>query len=399
MKHLPPVAISGVGCLCAAGLGLNACMNNLFNGQRHPAPPTTFTIGYSKAYPVFEVPDDFLLTAGEESRNLTRTCRLILTAVREAFDDASLTPDILQSQRVGVCIGTNVGSAMGNEAFYCNNKEDLDPYIYPKDRFLMSNPTAHIMEEFDLNGPFQTVVNACSAGTDAVGLAASWIRTGICDIAIAGGVDEMYQATYNGFISLMISDRTPCKPFDLNRNGLNLGEGAAVVILESEKMLKLRQKAALAFVRGYGSTTDAHHLIAPDPRGLSLKLAITEALEMGAVHTSDIAFVNAHGTGTLDNDRIESQVLNEILTHVPFLSTKGYTGHTLGAAGAIEAALTIAFLKSGRVPASAGFETPDPALPASPVSDITPLYGTIALSQTLAFGGNNSVLVLERGGN
>jgi 3-oxoacyl-[acyl-carrier-protein] synthase-1/3-oxoacyl-[acyl-carrier-protein] synthase II len=150
-------------------------------------------------------------------------------------------------------------------------------------------------------------------------------------------------------------------------------------------------------VVGYGGACDAHHLTAPHPEGAGLKRALQEALAACGAGPGDIAFVNAHGTGTPDNDRVESRTLAEVLPGVPFLSTKGFTGHTLGAAGGIEAALTLACLEQGRIPASIGFAETDPELPVSPVREATATPGRLALSQSLAFGGNNAVIVFEKG--
>ena len=192
----------------------------------------------------------------------------------------------------------------------------------------------------------------------------------------------------------MITDDSPCKPFDLNRKGLNLGEGAAMVVLESEEHRKRRNKKPRSHLLGYGSACDAHHLTAPKPDGEGLRAAIAEALSCSATGEGEISFINAHGTGTPDNDRVESRVLADLFPKVPFLSTKGYTGHTLGAAGAIEAVFTIACLEKRMIPKSAGFSTPDPDLGVTPVDCCTRIEGTIALSESLAFGGNNSVILL-----
>ena len=236
-------------------------------------------------------------------------------------------------------------------------------------------------------------MNACSSGTDAIGLGASWILAGLCDVVVAGGADELSRITYNGFISLKITDEGPCKPFDKHRKGLNLGEGAGMVVLESDRTHLERGRRPRSFLLGYGSACDAHHQTAPEPSGAGLKRAIAEALACQNVAPSSVAFVNAHGTGTPDNDRVESRALAEMLPGVPFLSTKGYTGHTLGAAGAIEAVFTAACLEQGRIPANSGFETPDPELSGNPVREAMAITGKVALSESLAFGGNNAVVL------
>jgi 3-oxoacyl-[acyl-carrier-protein] synthase-1/3-oxoacyl-[acyl-carrier-protein] synthase II len=398
MKPLAPVSITGMGCLCAAGADVETCMKFLFKGERHPAPPSGFSIQSAVSYPVFEAPDDFFAPSMFRDPPGVRASQLLLTAVLEALNDAEVSRDILKEKRVGVCIGTNVGGSISNKDISGRN-ENRSPSLLPFERFLAASPVYHVTREFELSGPFQTIVNACSAGADAIGIGASWIRSGLCDMVIAGGADALYKITYMGFISLMNSDDGPCKPFDVQRKGLNLGEGAGVMILESEEMRQERKKSPRAFVRGYGSGTDAFHFTAPAPDGRGLMLAIEEAAASSGIAVSDLAFINAHGTGTPNNDLIESQVFAEKLPGIPFFSTKGYVGHTLGAAGAIEAIFTIGCLEQKRIPLSAGFTDPDPDLPVSPVREITPVQGSSALSDTLAFGGNNAVLILslERG--
>jgi 3-oxoacyl-[acyl-carrier-protein] synthase-1/3-oxoacyl-[acyl-carrier-protein] synthase II len=396
MKPVEPVAIIGIGCICSAGLVLKECMDFLYQGKRYPAPPVNFPTKLT--FPVFEVLGDFFQSSLFKEKNILRTCKLALTATLEAMSNAGCDRDIFKTKRVGACIGTNIGCSMYDESLTNGGGEDNTSFITPMNRFFFSNPTSSIASEFGIAGPLQTVVNACSSGSDALGLGASWIRSGICDLVIAGGADEMYQITYTGFKSLLINDDAPCKPFDANRKGLNLGEGAAIFILASQEVLKEINKNPRGYILGYGSATDAYHHTKTRPDGKGLKLAIKEALETSGTTPSDIAFINAHGTGTLDNDLVESRVLFEMFPEVPFFSTKGYTGHTLGAAGAIEAAFTIACLENGSVPASVGFTTPDPKMPpAYPIQKNSTINGNKGLSETLAFGGNNSVLILSTG--
>jgi 3-oxoacyl-[acyl-carrier-protein] synthase II len=393
MNTASPVAITGMGCLCAPGRTLTQCLESIFRKHREPAPPLRFTPNHPVSYPVFEVADDLTSLSIKGSGDISRTARLALAAALEAIENAGLDRKMLRDKRVGVCLGTSVGNAMNSETFHRQLRKDEEPEMDPITRYLRSNPVDVLVREFDLIGPSQTVVNACSSGTDAIGLGALWIQSGLCDMVLAGGADELCHVTYNGFISLMITDDSPCKPFDRDRKGLNLGEGAAVLVLESERSRQARGKASRAFVRGYGASCDAHHLTAPHPEGRGLKQAIEEAIRLSGISVEELGFINAHGTGTKDNDRVESQVFTDLLPGVPFLSTKGYTGHALGAAGAIEAALTVACLEGGRIPESVGFATPDPELPAYPVGCEMRIEGTIALSESLAFGGHNAVLV------
>jgi 3-oxoacyl-[acyl-carrier-protein] synthase II len=399
MSPTSPVAITGMGCLCAPGRTLPLSLESIFRRHRKPAPPLRFTSNHPISYPVFEVTDDLTSLSLKGTKDISRTARLALAAAVEAIGNAGLDRETLRSRRVGVCLGTSVGNAMNSESFHRQLRHNEEPEMAPITRYLRSNPVNVLTREFDLTGPFQTVVNACSSGTDAIGLGALWIQSGLCDMVLAGGADELCHVTYNGFISLMITDDSPCKPFDKERKGLNLGEGAAVLLLESEESRRARAKQARAFIRGYGSSCDAYHLTAPHPQGRGLRRAIEEAMRLSGFSQGDLGFINAHGTGTKDNDRVESQIFADLLPGVPFLSTKGYTGHALGAAGAIEAALTVACLEEGRIPGSAGFTTPDPELPTFPVGSETRVGGKAALSESLAFGGHNAVLVfgMDRG--
>jgi 3-oxoacyl-[acyl-carrier-protein] synthase II len=394
MRKNAPVAITGIGCLSAAGISLGQNMASMYASRRHVAPPVRFSADHPVPYPVFEIIEDPHLPIKLKNENISRTGRLGLSAAMEALEDAGLSHEKLKGLRVGVCMGTTVGSAMNNEGFYRDFRGGLNPDMAIIERFLNSNPASVIAREFDLTGPCQTVVNACSSGTDAIGIGASWLRSGICDMVITGGADELCRVTYNGFISLMVSDSSPCRPFDRDRRGLNLGEGAAVLILESEEVMGSRNKAPRAFVMGYGTACDGYHITAPDPDGKGLKKALKDALDEAGKSLSDVAFVNAHGTATRDNDKTEARALNEMLPGVPYLSTKGYTGHTLGAAGAIEAAFTVACLEAGKIPANIGFSEPDPELGTTPVAEKMKITRSVAISESLAFGGHNAVLAL-----
>lgn len=395
MSEKEPVAVAGAGCICGAGDTLSHCMENLFSGIRNPLPPQGFSTDHSAAFPVFEVLSD-LPVPGEEGEIL-RTSRLAVCAAGEALETAGIDAEALKEIRVGVCMGTTVGSAMNNEPFYREFRRGEHPGMDPIERFLRSNPAESVARHFGFRGPCQTVVNACASGTDAIGIGASWIRDGVCDMVVAGGADELCRVTYNGFSSLMITDTEPSSPFDAGRKGLNLGEGAAALVLVSGAMARASNAIPMGHICGYGSSCDAFHLTKPRPDGAGLIQAIDEAMAEGGIAAGELAFVNAHGTGTFDNDRVESTVMDRRLPGVIFFSTKGYTGHTLGAAGAIEAAFTLACLSSGRIPSSIGFKEKDPALPVSPVEVVTKIRGDLALSQSLAFGGNNSVLLIGKG--
>lgn len=413
MKPGEPLAVvTGMGAVSSLGLNLNACMDNMFTAPPVPAPPRRFSTDHDVAYPVFSLPGlpnsncsnfdpaDFYLAdfnLKKRERDLSLTAQMAIVAAREALADAGLNRESLKGKIVGVCMGTTVGAALNNDSFYAQYRQRKRPGMEPVIRFLSSNPAQAVASALDLNGPVQTVVNACASGADAVGVGAGWIRSGICDVVIAGGTDELCKVTYNGFTSLMITDSEPCRPFDAGRRGLNLGEGAAALVLEpyNGHSSPLRERIR-AGITGYGSACDAYHLTAPRPDAKGICSALEIALAQGGIDRADLGFVNAHGTGTRENDRMEMTVFQNQLPGIPFFSTKGYTGHTLGAAGALEAALTIASLNMGKIPGSRGFSTPDPDFTVTPVACAKTINASTAISQSVAFGGNNVVLVFKQ---
>lgn len=389
------VCVSGIGCLCAAGDTLAEAVTSMMAGERHAGDPSLFKSSQPQLFPVFAVRSVVPKTAEDV---FLRTSQLALNAAKQAVDQSQWDLSELRKLKVGVCVGTTVGCSMDVELFYGDYRNGQNPEMLAIDCFRHSNPATVISRHFGFNGPCQTIVNACSSGTDAIGMGAMWIENGLCDVVLAGGADELCRTTYNGFASLQINASVLSRPFSADRCGLNLGEGAAVLVLESDAVRQKRQHVvAQGYVLGYGSGTDGWHLTAPHPEGRGLKQALQEAFDGSGVEPDQLAFVNTHGTGTKDNDRVESLVLAEVLPTTPFHSTKGYTGHTLGAAGAIEAAFCLAFLRHRQIPASAGFTGQDPEFSVTPVLENSTVTGDVALSESLAFGGNNAVLILGRG--
>jgi 3-oxoacyl-[acyl-carrier-protein] synthase II len=385
------VPVTGLGCLCAAGASVGELTDVLFAGQRRVA----WREVRGQRYPVFQLEQRAVPPAYYEGPECLRCGRLASAAAGEAFLHAGLTPETLRDRRVGVCLGTTVGSAMNNEAFYREFRANRRPGIEPIRQYLRANPATMVAEEFGLTGPCQTITNACSSGAAAIGHAAGWVRAGICDVAIAGGADMLCNVIHAGFLSLLITDTEPCRPFDRNRRGLTLGEGAGVVVLESQRSVRQRQAPVQAWSCGYGNASDAYHISAPEPNGAGLRRAIDQALAEADVEPRQIDFINAHGTGTPENDRVEGRLFPEVFPGTPFGSTKGFTGHTLGAAGGIEAVITVLCLQQKRIPANVGFQEPDPEFPGRPVTENTPVAGRYGLSDSVAFGGNNVVLIFQ----
>lgn len=380
------MVISGIGVLSAAGADAAETLRAFAAPRRNPGTVSLFRTPLD--YPVFEVA--CALPAGGPSR----TVQLALHAAREALSDARLGRD-LSGFRVGVCMGTTVACQLNDLDFYAAYRADGTVDGAAVRRFLKGNLAEAVAREFRAGGPRITAVNACSSSADAIGIALDWLRAGRCDAVIAGGADELNRIPLSGFGSLSVVSPRPCAPYDRDRQGLNLGEGAGVLILETRESAAARGVGARLALAGYGAACDAHHLTAPRPDGSGLETAVRLSLRDAGIAPADVAFVNAHGTATRDNDKVEGAVLARVFgPAVKVLSTKGYTGHTLGAAGALEAAFTALALREGWIPPSAGFENKDDEIPVGAVRERSAIAGAWAVSTSLAFGGNNASLVI-----
>ncbi|MEN8126664.1 MAG: beta-ketoacyl-[acyl-carrier-protein] synthase family protein [Planctomycetota bacterium] len=396
-ESISPILVTGMGMLCAAGGNVPEVMDHLYSGQRTPVISQRVRSDLHETYPMFELPPSAVPQGYYEGPEPERCGLLAIAAAKGAAKDAGLDADSLRHRRVGICIGTTVGNAMNNESFYADFLHQRFPPMDSIKAFLRSNPADMVAGHFKLKCMRQCVANACASGAVAIQQGAEWIKSGLCDTVIAGGSDMLCRVIYNGFISLKITDAQPCRPFDKNRQGLNLGEGAGVVVLESQAVARQRKILPHAVLSGYGNCSDAYHISAPKPDGMGLEKAIDFALQQAGLTHQDIAFINAHGTATPENDKVEGTLFSRLFPNTPFQSTKGYTGHMLGAAGAIEAIITIEQLKQQRIVASVGFDTPDLDFEVDPVTKNTLIDGEYALSDSVAFGGNNAALIFRKG--
>ncbi len=380
--------ISGMGAISACGNNVAETLDTFSQGRRSGGRISLFDT--CLPYPVFEVKG---LTNG---RDIMRTLNLAFIAVKQAIGDSGLQ-GVLQDFRVGVCLGTTVASQLNDIDFYREYKNTGNASMHSVERYLKGSLAQAISEKLGLAGPSCTVVNACSSGTDAIGVGLSWLRSDMCDIAICGGADELNRVPLAGFGSLGVASNSLCKPFDKERSGLNLGEGAGIIIIEKEDTCRKRGKKARLFLRGYGLACDAYHLTAPRPDGSGLETALSRAMDEAQIKPAQVSFVNAHGTATKDNDKVEGMVLAKVFgKNIKFLSTKGFTGHTLGAAGGLEAIFAGSGLREGWIPASAGFTNIDEEIGIAPVCQKTEIIGNCAVSTSLAFGGNNSAIVITK---
>ena len=392
-KKNNPVAapfISGIGAVSSTGLTTAETLDSFRAARSRPGSLTLFESPLD--LPVFEVTG---FEAEYPYSDGHRTRELALHAGREAVEDAALDSAALAAARVGICLGTTVASQLNDLAFYRGYKTGGDASMAAVRRYLKGNLAEAVADGLGIRAITATVTNACSSGADAIAIGAEWIAAGLCDIVLAGGADELNRVPLCGFHALGLTSPFPCMPFDSRRRGLNLGEGAGIVVLESPAYAMARGHRPALALFGYGTACDAHHLTAPHPEGRGLRAALERSLDLAGLRPDDIAFVNAHGTGTRDNDLVESLALAAVFgSSLPVLSTKGCTGHTLGAAGGLEAVFTGLSLREGWLPPSIGFEEQDEHIPLTPLRAHTKISGRFAISTSLAFGGNNTALLI-----
>jgi 3-oxoacyl-[acyl-carrier-protein] synthase II len=383
--------ITGLGCISGAGENLPETMKHLYAGQRSPKPPQRISYELDKHYPIFEV------LGFEQQANDISFC-FAETAIKEALFQAGLDMESLRKYRVGVFLGSTAGCFFNKEDYYrqFRNQKDGDPSYVAE--VLLNGSIAHqITKKLNLSGPAMTVSNACASGTDAIGLASAMIEKGECDIALAGGCDEIVRMVYLGFISLMNTSDEPCVPFSKSRKGLNLGEGSGVCVLESRTSVIRRGARPLGSIAGYSTVSDSYHITAPEPSGRGLKKAFDNALHQAGIKPEEVAFINTHGTGTTENDRVEGRVIADIFgKDMSITATKAYTGHALGAAGGLEAVFSTQFLIDQKIPGIPDYDDFDPDCGIKPQQGIKEISGKYACSSSLAFGGVNSVIVIGR---
>ncbi|MFJ8403585.1 beta-ketoacyl-[acyl-carrier-protein] synthase family protein [Streptomyces microflavus] len=338
---------------------------------------------------------------------LDRCTQLALVAGREAVADAGLTPLDWNGPRVGVVIGTALGGIGTWEKEHRKMLEQgsdrISPLTVPMS--LTNMVAAQLATDSKASGPSLAVSTACASGATAIGVARELLRSGVCDVVLAGGseacVIPSVVAAFSkaGALSKRVADPTGAsRPFDVDRDGFVIAEGSAVFVMERAEHAMARGARVHAYVSGYGASSDAGHETRPDPEGRAAERAMLIAMDDAAVSVADIVHVNAHGTSTPLNDVTEARTIRRTLgAHPAVTSVKGVTGHTLGAAGAIEAAVTALSLSHQVVPATAGLIHQDPEIELDIVVDKPrPLRMEAALSNSFGFGGQNAVLVLTR---
>lgn len=392
-----PIWITGSGVVSAIGLDKRECLNSLRNNRSGIGRVNYLKTEHAE-FPVGEVKlsnEQMRERLGLSSELLsTRTALMGMLALQEAFHEAEMTAAMLPE--TGFISGTTVGGMDKSEQFYLDflENESHKEYIPLHDCGSCSEAVARHFG----NWAFVTTPStACSSAANAIILGANMIRCGEADIVVAGGSECITKFHLNGFRSLMILDERPCRPFDATRNGLNLGEGAAYVVLESAEHARRRGVRPQALLSGYGNACDAYHQTASSPNGEGACLAMKKGLEMAGLAPQSIDYVNAHGTGTPNNDLSESQALKRIFESQmpPVSSTKPFTGHTTSASGSIEAVFCILALQNSFLPVNLNWSQPmEEGI--IPITILETRELKHVLCNAFGFGGNDSSLVLSK---
>lgn len=399
-----PIVITGLGTVNAAGHSVAEFLAALRAGSCAIGPVTGFDATGYRSRIAAEV-KDFGPPAWLPAplrRRASRSDLFALVAAKEAIADAGL--DVAADPaRVGIVLGATTGGMMAAETAL-RSRIDGSLRRYRKSALLgtpMSTSADLIAACFGAAGPRVVVSTACSSSGTALGLALDWIRLGRADVVLAGGTESMCRTIFAGFNALKALALEPCRPFDERRAGLSLGEGAAVLVIESVAHATARGARAHARLLGYGMSADAHHLTAPHPEGAGAALAMERALARAGVATDTIDYINAHGTGTPLNDGVEAAAIRRVFgagaDRLAVSSTKAAIGHTLGAAGAIEGLTTVLALREGFLPPTVNLERPDPVCALDFVPrESRPATLRHALSNSYGFGGNNTAVVFGR---
>jgi 3-oxoacyl-[acyl-carrier-protein] synthase II len=388
------VVVTGLGAVSPFGAGVKAFWAGLAAGACAIRPLTLIDADGFRCRIAAEVPD---LAAGSPRRS--RADRLALGAAVEALQDAGLTA--AERAEAALVVGAVGGGMLEAESWYWARArgERIPGWAASLRSMLPATHAETLGYCLALGGPRHTVVTACSSGAVALAEAAELIADGVVDCAVAGGVDAVTRLCFMGFNTLKLLDPEPCRPFDRNRRGMSIGEGAAFVVLESAEHARARGARAYAELAGHGMTTDAYHVTAPEPEGEGMVRAMRAALAAGGVAPAAVGYVNAHGTATPQNDRIEARAIGRVFGGGGVLvsSSKSMIGHTMAAAGSLEAVATILALSHETVPPTANLTTPDPEVDFDCVPRVAREASLEhAISNSFGFGGQNVTLLFRR---
>jgi 3-oxoacyl-[acyl-carrier-protein] synthase-1 len=396
-QPMQPLAIAAYTATSALGRG-NAMAWDALVSHRSGLRPNDFA---DAALPTWIGRVDGLEAAPLQGRLAPFDCRnnrlAVLALHQDGFADAARRAvERYGGDRIGVFLGTSTSGIRETETAYLSRAHESDPL--PAD---LNLPQTHglfsvvrvVQTVLDVSGPALTISTACSSSAKVFASAQRAIRAGLCDAAIVGGVDTLCLTTLHGFHALNLVSAAPCRPWDAARDGINIGEAGGFALLE-----RRREGSAPLALLGYGESSDAHHMTAPHPQGLGALKAMTDALDRAGLAPRQVEYLNLHGTATPTNDAAEDQAVTQLFgPQLPCSSTKGWTGHTLGAAGIVEAVLTLLCVERGMMPATLNLRVRDPALHAGVLEESKAAAVRVAMSNSFGFGGNNCSLLFGRG--
>jgi len=405
------IVISGMGIVSALGNNVEENLQSLLNNQSGIASLHYLKTSHTE-FPVGEVKMTneemlSLLNISEEQPTI-RTALMGILALREALQSASLLEFGTQNSTLGTKIalvsGTTVGGMDKSEQYYIDflGNDTRNEYISTHD---CGTCTEIIADYFGIFSQVDTISTACSSAANAIVLGAELLKSGRADIVVAGGSECITKFHLNGFNTLMILDREPCRPFDATRGGLNLGEGAAYIVMETEEHYLHRVASnslntkLLCKLSGYSNTCDAYHQTASSPDGEGAYLAMKQAIEDANLQPEDIDYINAHGTGTSNNDISEGTAIVRLFEDkIPSVSsTKSFTGHTTSAAGGVESVISILALQHNFIPVNLNFSEKMPELPFTPATNQQPSKPLQhILKNSFGFGGNDTSLIFSK---
>ncbi|MCB9707746.1 MAG: beta-ketoacyl-[acyl-carrier-protein] synthase family protein [Myxococcales bacterium] len=401
------VYVTGLGVVSSVGFGARDYWESLVSGRSGISEVDLFDTQSLDRHLAGQIkgfrPRDFLTAA--EARRAGRCSAMSIAAARMALEQAGLDRETADGERTGVVMGTTMGEAdVISEMQEAWIHTGVEAHNITPSNIVRCGTTLialHVARSVGARSMVQVLPAACAAGNYAIGFAADQIRNGRADVMVTGAAEVLEKLEYAGFVRLGAMAPERCQPFDKNRRGLLLGEGAGMLILESEEHVVRRNATPLAEIGGLGLACDAHHITRPHPEGEGSIVAMEQAIASSGLGPGDIDFVNAHGTGTQSNDETESRVMRKVFEDrtVPLSSIKSMIGHCMGASSALEAVSCVMTIMTDTYPPTIGYETPDPACDVTLVAN-TSIKGkaSVVLNNSLAFGGYDAVLCFAKPG-
>lgn len=392
------IAVTGIGAISAAGKDVESNLASLLAKSTGIGKAEILSSKLTETHLFGEIKltnQQLRETVAWKSDSVSRTTLLSAVAIQEAIQQSGFEMD----GSVGIVSSTSVGGMDRSEGFFEQYYTEQEfGNVYMLGTHDCGTCTKQVAEHFGIRGYATTISTACSSAANAIAMGARLIRQGKLKRVVVGGTDALCRFTSNGFNSLMILDTEWCKPFSANRAGLNLGEAAAYLVIESEEEANSRGAEIHGYVSGWANTNDAYHQTASSPDGNGAFLAMTEALRKAELQPSDVGYINAHGTGTQNNDQSESIAIHRVFgdKKPPISSTKAYTGHTLAAAGAIEAVYSLLALKEQKFLPNLNHQDQIEDNDWTPQLEVESGEINHVLSNSFGFGGNNSTVIFSK---